>query len=136
MYNAVFLTRFARARARRSVILTSAPLADVGLADMTVSPPGAFTCTGSKGREYLDPKGRRRQHPIGSFIVDFYCAAQRLVIELDGGIHKMQVEQDEERIAQIESMGYRVLRFRNEEVEEDIEVVLSKIVERCEENMN
>lgn len=66
VYNAVFLTRFARSRARRSVILTSAPLDDIGLADMTVSPPGAFTCTGSKGREYLDPKGRRRQHPIGT----------------------------------------------------------------------
>ncbi|MCG6925363.1 MAG: trehalose 6-phosphate synthase [Acidobacteria bacterium] len=64
VYNAVFLTRFARARARRSVILTSAPLDNIGLADMTVSPPGAFICTGSKGREYLDPKGHRRQHPI------------------------------------------------------------------------
>jgi len=63
-YNAVFLTRFARARARRSVILTSAPLDGIGLADMTVSPPEAFTCTGSKGREYLDPEGRRRQYPI------------------------------------------------------------------------
>jgi hypothetical protein len=66
VYNAVFLTRFAGARARRSVILTSAPLDGIGLADMTVSPPGAFTCAGSKGREYLDSKGRRRQHPIGT----------------------------------------------------------------------
>ncbi len=66
VYNAVFLTRFARARARLSVVLTSAPLDNIGLADMTVSPPGAFTCTGSKGREYLDSRGRRRQHPIGA----------------------------------------------------------------------
>jgi hypothetical protein len=64
VYNAVFLTRFARARARQSVILTSAPLDDVGLADMAVTPPGAFTCTGSKGREYFDRQRRRRQHPI------------------------------------------------------------------------
>jgi hypothetical protein len=65
VYNAVFLTRFARARARQSVILTSAPLDDIGLADMTVSPAGAYVCAGSKGREYLDPAGRRRQLPIG-----------------------------------------------------------------------
>jgi len=66
VYNAVFLTRFARARARQSVILTSAPLDDVGLADMAVTPPGAFTCTGSKGREYFDRQRQRRQHPIES----------------------------------------------------------------------
>jgi len=64
VYNAAFLTRFARARARQSVILTSAPLDDIGLADLTVTPPGAFTCTGSKGREYFDHKHRRRQYPI------------------------------------------------------------------------
>jgi hypothetical protein len=64
VYNAVFLTRFARTRARHSVVLTSAPLEDIGLADMTVSPPGAFTCAASKGREYLGPDGRRGQFPI------------------------------------------------------------------------
>jgi hypothetical protein len=64
VYNAVFLTRFARTRARHSVVLTSAPLEDIGLADMTVAPRGAFTCAASKGREYLDPEGRRGQFPI------------------------------------------------------------------------
>jgi hypothetical protein len=64
VYNAVFLTRFARVRSRRSAILTSAPLVDVGIADMTVNPPGTFVLAGSKGREYLDPEGRRREHPI------------------------------------------------------------------------
>jgi hypothetical protein len=64
VYNAVFLTRFARTRARQSVVLTSAPLANIGLADMTVAPAGTFVCTGSKGREYLDRRGRRRQYPI------------------------------------------------------------------------
>jgi hypothetical protein len=64
VYNAVFLTRFARARARGSVILTSAPLDAIGLADMAVSPPGALICAGSKGREYFDAEGRRRQYPI------------------------------------------------------------------------
>lgn len=63
-YNAVFLTRFARARARGSVVLTSAPLDDIGLADMAVTPPGALICAGSKGREYFDAEGRRHQYPI------------------------------------------------------------------------
>jgi hypothetical protein len=63
-YNAVFLTRFARARARGSVVLTSAPLDDIGLADMAVTPPGALVCAGSKGREYFDAEGRRHQYPI------------------------------------------------------------------------
>jgi hypothetical protein len=64
VYNAVFLTRFVRARARKAVIVTSAPLDDIGLADIAVAPPGVFTYAGSKGREYLDPQGSRKQYPI------------------------------------------------------------------------
>jgi hypothetical protein len=63
-WNAVFLTRFARARSRRSVILTSGPLDDVGLLDLVVTPPGTFVYAASKGRECLDAEGRRRQYPI------------------------------------------------------------------------
>jgi hypothetical protein len=63
-YNAVFLARFARTRARGSVVLTSAPLDAIGLADMAVTPPGAVICAGSKGREYFDAEGRRRQYPV------------------------------------------------------------------------
>ena len=63
-WNAVFLTRFARARTRRSVVLTSGPLQDVGLVNLAVTPPGAFVYAGSKGRESLDPEGRRRQYAI------------------------------------------------------------------------
>ena len=58
-YNALFLSRFARRAAQHTVILTSAPLSGGGLEDLTVSPPGLFLLAGSKGREYLDDKGRR-----------------------------------------------------------------------------
>ena len=58
-YNAVFLSRFARQAVRKAVILTSAPLSDGGLEDLTVSPSGTFVLAGSKGREYLDDRGRR-----------------------------------------------------------------------------
>jgi hypothetical protein len=64
VYSAVFLARFARERSKGSVILTSAPLDAIGLADMAVTPPGVLICAGSKGREYFDAEGRRRQYPI------------------------------------------------------------------------
>jgi very-short-patch-repair endonuclease len=69
----------------------------------------------------------RRQHPIGAYIVDFYCDEDRLVIELDGGIHDQQKEQDEQRDSQLAAYGFHILRFQNQEVESNLEVVLGKI---------
>ena len=74
----------------------------------------------------------RRQHPLGPFIADFYCAAHRLVIEVDGDIHETQAERDEVRTEQFEAYGYRVIRFSNVQVEQDIEAVLAEIVAACE----
>ena len=74
----------------------------------------------------------RRQHPMGSFIADFYCAECKLVIEIDGDIHISQVEADAERTEIIESFGYRVIRFRNAEVEVSLQVVLQKILATCQ----
>lgn len=75
----------------------------------------------------------RRQHPLGPFIADFYCAARRLVIEVDGPIHQNQQEQDAERTAQFEASGHRVIRFSNEEVLNNVEDVLTRIREACGE---
>ncbi|WP_233376091.1 endonuclease domain-containing protein [Maribellus sp. CM-23] len=69
----------------------------------------------------------RRQHPIDIFISDFYCHTVRLVIELDGKIHKAQKEYDEGRTAEMERFDIQVIRFRNEEIENDIENVINKI---------
>ena len=71
----------------------------------------------------------RRQHPIGRFIVDFYCAEARLVIELDSEAHSepKQTEQDMERDAWPQARGYRVLRFRNTEVVKRIEEVIEAL---------
>jgi very-short-patch-repair endonuclease len=63
----------------------------------------------------------RRQQPIGPYIADFYCAQHRLVIELDGGVHRWQIDQDTERTTKLEAHGYRVLQVWNEEVETDLE---------------
>ncbi|MDQ7035388.1 MAG: DUF559 domain-containing protein [Anaerolineae bacterium] len=71
----------------------------------------------------------RRQHPVGNFITDFFCAAAKLVIEVDGSIHEQQQEYDAWRQAYIESLGLRVLRFSNGEVLQQIEAVLARIGE-------
>lgn len=73
----------------------------------------------------------RRQHPIGPYIVDFYCTQHRLIVELDGGMHEMQKEQDRQRSSQLAAYGYRILRIKNHEVESDLESVLARIAEAC-----
>ena len=74
----------------------------------------------------------RWQHPVGRFILDFYCPSHKLVIEVDGGIHDLQREYDSERTQEIKCYGYRVLRFRNEEVLGELERVLESIVKAIE----
>ena len=71
----------------------------------------------------------RRQHPIGPFIVDFYCAARQLVIECDGCDHRTKEgkEYDARRDAWLESQGIRVLRFTNTQIENDVFAVLKEI---------
>jgi len=71
----------------------------------------------------------RRQHPIGRFIVDFYCAKAKLAIEVDGPVHNEpgHKEYDQERQAYLESLGLRVLRITNEEVLNGLDAVLNEI---------
>jgi len=72
----------------------------------------------------------RRQHPLDIFIADFYCHQRKLIIELDGDIHDTleQKEYDDGRTFELEEKGFTILRFRNEEVINDIENVLYKIL--------
>ena len=58
----------------------------------------------------------RRQHAIGPYVVDFAAPVQKIIIEVDGGQHLEQQEYDAERTTFLESRGYRVLRFWNDEV--------------------
>jgi very-short-patch-repair endonuclease len=72
--------------------------------------------------------GFRRQHPVGPFIVDFFCPAVKLVIEVDGDSHAEQAEHDAERTRWLgEQKRYRVIRFTNEEVQHNIEAVVDAI---------
>ena len=75
----------------------------------------------------------RRQQPIGNYIVDFFCSSKQLVIELDGGQHAEQVEYDTKRTAFLESKGYRVMRFWNNDVLQNIEGVYGAIVKALED---
>lgn len=71
----------------------------------------------------------RRQHLIGQYIPDFVCLSKQLIIEVDGGYHFIgdQIISDEQRTAYLESFGYHVIRFTNEEVLADTQNVLQKI---------
>jgi len=69
----------------------------------------------------------RRQHPVGRYIVDFCCLQSHLIIELDGGIHATQIGYDRERQADLEACQLTVIRFSNEQVENDLEGVLETI---------
>ncbi|MCC6804740.1 MAG: endonuclease domain-containing protein [Anaerolineae bacterium] len=75
----------------------------------------------------LEGRKFRRQNPIGAFVVDFYCAEERLVVEVDGGIHQAQCEADRLRQEVIESLGLRFVRVTTEQVENDLPAVLERI---------
>ena len=81
------------------------------------------------GRKFL------RQHPIlvdhrgreTFFVADFYCAASKLVVEIDGEIHDNRKERDETRTAIINERGLRVVRFKNESIKRNLPFVLGKL---------
>jgi very-short-patch-repair endonuclease len=72
----------------------------------------------------------RCQHPIGRFIVDFYCPSRRLVVEVDGGIHQQQQDYDAARTEHLQEYGYTIIRFSNEAVESNLEAVLTTIYDQ------
>jgi very-short-patch-repair endonuclease len=71
----------------------------------------------------------RRQHAIGPYIVDFCSPCHKLIIELNGSQHLEQQEYDAERTAYLESKGYQVLRFWNNEVLENMDGVVQVIMD-------
>src|SRR5690606_789572 len=75
----------------------------------------------------LEGRKFRRQHPIGAFVVDFLCAEEMLVVEVDGKIHESQREADALRQEIIESLGLRFVRVTAEQVESDLPNVLNVI---------
>ena len=77
----------------------------------------------------LEGRKFRRQTSIGSFVVDFYCPEEKLIVELDGEVHfnEEAYKYDKERTEYLESLGIRVIRFENSEVLKNTEYVFKKI---------
>jgi adenine-specific DNA-methyltransferase len=75
----------------------------------------------------------RRQHPVGRYILDFYCGEKKLGVELDGGQHGEAVEYDQLRDGWLQAQGIRMLRFWNNqmlaETEAVMEVIFQTVVE-------
>ncbi|MBD3393299.1 MAG: trehalose 6-phosphate synthase [Chitinivibrionales bacterium] len=96
VYNAVFLTRFARACVPHAVMLTSAPLRDGGLVDIATMPRGAFVYAGSKGREYLDQGGTYGSYPIDP-------AQQQMITRLNTALGELLARPGHEKFGLIGS---------------------------------
>jgi len=81
-----------------------------------------------KGKQ-LEGRKFRRQHSVGFYILDFYCPAEKLAIELDGERHftEQGISRDEKRTKYLNSVGIRVIRFENEEIFQSPEGVLREI---------
>lgn len=74
-----------------------------------------------------------RQHSIGNYIVDFYCASKRLIIELDGKVHSIpdQKQKDIVRDENLKEMNFKILRFSNDEVLLTVNLVKEEIIKHC-----
>jgi very-short-patch-repair endonuclease len=79
-----------------------------------------------RARQLCDAKFRR-QHPIGSYIADFCCVERGLIVELDGSQHAVQAKRDQRRSNFLNARGYRVLRFWDNDVLQNIDAVLERI---------
>ncbi len=73
----------------------------------------------------------RRQQIIHGYFADFYCHQHQLIVEVDGAIHEMQREYDVERDTSLVALGFRIIRFTNDEITENLQGVLQKIVQAC-----
>jgi len=80
-------------------------------------------------RKQVNGKRFRRQHPIGKFIVDFYCHEVKLVIELDGSIHNFQEQKEYDlgRSEDIQQLGIKIIRFTNKQVMNNLNKVIADI---------
>jgi very-short-patch-repair endonuclease len=103
--------------------------------DMTNAEKRLWSCL---RHDQLNGLRIRRQHAIDRFIVDFYHAPMKLVIEIDGDVHTepAQAAHDRARDAWFVENGYRILRFTNDDVFKQLDGVLTKIVEMCDEIPN
>ncbi len=75
----------------------------------------------------------RRQYWVGNYIADFICIEQKLIVELDGGQHLEQIGYDEKRSRYLEGLGFKVIRFWNDQIFKEVSTVLEVIYKKLEE---
>jgi len=82
-------------------------------------------------RSQLEGIKFRRQHSIENFIVDFFCPREKLIIEIDGTVHNNFVnnEYDYKRTERLNELGFKAIRFTNQEIKNNIDLVLQAIKE-------
>ena len=80
-------------------------------------------------KSQLNGRKFRRQHSIGNYIVDFYCPSENLIIEVDGGIHRDVIVNQNDIIREnhLVELGFKIIRFENIEVQKNIQNVLESI---------
>ena len=80
-------------------------------------------------RKKLSGKKFRRQHSIENYVVDFYCASEKLIIEMDGEVHSNPIaeEKDAQRDEKLKRLGFTILRFENQMVFQHLDTVLQEI---------
>ncbi len=95
-----------------------------------LTPAEAFLWKHLKGKQ-LDGKKFAKQHSIGNYIVDFYLASDKLIVELDGEVHQnaTAVAYDEKRTTYLNGLGFTVIRFENKMVFDSLKSVLMEIRE-------
>ena len=86
-----------------------------------------------QARQIADSKFRR-QVPIGPYVADFFCLERKLIVEVDGGQHATAIKTDEVRTAYLAKLGFRVIRFWNNEVLQNPEGVLGRIAEELDKS--
>lgn len=98
--------------------------------NMTVAETKLWKCL--KGKKMLNLRFRA-QHPIARFIANFYCHPLKLIIEVDGSIHKSKVQKEYDigREAELDRWEIKVIRFKNDEIENNLEKVLYDIKKAC-----
>ncbi len=80
-------------------------------------------------RSQLDNRKFRRQHSIENYIVDFYCPSEKLIVEIDGKVHDNSVNNDYDykRTKELEKLGFKVIRFSNDDVFKNLDLILEAI---------
>ena len=93
----------------------------------TLTPPEVALWQALRARKLAGLRFRR-QHPVGPWIVDFYCAERRLAVEVDGEVHGMgDLDRDARRDADLTRRGVRVMRFAARDVLHEIDGVVAMI---------